>query len=250
MKAKNDLITDIESIKEFELRPIAIERDSEFHVDKDLKGVVIVGENDIIATVSNKYKLIQFRDVFLPAIKDIADFEGEIATYKGKATLYLFPEGSQFFNGNNHRIGLLLKNSVDKSNAIEIRFSVLVNGYFIVIPQEIKQFRKIHTGKALEFTQDFLSGVNSVKDIWGTLVQKYREFAIDDDTKKAIYDQLKLTKKVKERIDHRVVENLWELFMCVLDEITRKQYKSEIHKNKKIETICNIFYHFGVGVNI
>lgn len=250
MKSKTDLINEIENIKEFEFRPIAIERDNQFFINKNLKAIVIVGENEIISTVSNKYKLIQFRDVFLPIVKNIKDCDGEIHTYKGKAILYLFPKGLEYITLDNHRIGLLLKNSVDKSSAVEIRFCVLINNYVVIIPKKIKQFRKIHTGKVLEFTQDFILGIKNITDVWKTIIQKYKDFAIDDDIKQMIYKELKLTKRVRKRLDCKKINNLWELFISVLNEITCKNYKSEIHKNMKIEKICNIFYSFAIGINI
>jgi hypothetical protein len=252
MKNKADLIAEIESIKKFETKRIAIDRYGnenlrDFVIDRKFKAVVIEGETDIITTVTDKYRLIQFRDVFVPAIQNIPEFEGHISTYKGRATLFVFPQGDTFTGEKNSRIGIQLKNSVDKSSAVEVGFAVLFSGYCIGLPTEQKKFRKIHTGKALELTTDFLEGLDGIKNAWKTVVEKYSEYTIDEETKESIYKDLKLTKGVRERINEKEIKNLWELFIETLGEITKKQFKSDIHKQRKIEKIVGIFFQFSIG---
>jgi hypothetical protein len=247
MRDKSSLVNDIKSLKKFEIMPVAVERSGQFHIDDKVKAITIENENEIIATVSTRYKLIQFADVFLPAIAGIPDFEGDIDTYKGKANLFVFPTN---LANPQHRIGVLLRNSVDKSSAIEIKFCVCVNNYFITIPNQIRQFRKVHIGRALSFTQDFLNGLSNIQDTWNTIVEKYKSYNIDTEIVENICKELKLTKKARERVSSFSVTNLWELFIVILDQITRKRYRSEIHKQRKIEKISQLFYQYTIGANL
>lgn len=243
MQSKNDLITEIKNLKEFEMKSIAVERDGQFHVDSNNLAVVVKDMNPIIAAVSKKYRLVQFKDVFIPILDGVqGDYSGEIHTYKGKAWLYVFPEGEN--------IGILLKNSVDKSTAIEANFAVLVNGYTVAIPKGLRGFRKAHTGQALQITQDFLHGLKDIKQFWADIVKRYTDYDVDDVVREEVFKQLKLTKKVKERIENRKVSNLWDLFLSILKEISLKKFRSEIHRDKKVQRIVEIFYNFSMGTRM
>lgn len=245
---KTQLIETINNIKEFELKEVAIKKDSDWIQDNNWKAVVIKNEENIIATTSNKYKLLQFSEVFLPVLEKMPEnIIGQIATYKGKASLYIFPED----NTEKFRAGIALKNSVDKSTAIEARFSILLDsGHIIAIPKQIKAFRKTHTGKALEITQDFMTGLGEIKSFWKDLIGKYTEFAIDSAIVDDILKELHMTKKMADRVKNYKNENLYELFMATLREISLKHYKSDIHKNKKVEKLVEIFYNFSIQTRL
>jgi hypothetical protein len=246
MNNKNELIEKIKEIKDFELKEVAIKDNGNWISDTKWKAVTVEGEQEIIATMSNRYRLVQFREVFLPILEKIPEgINGDIALYKGKAWLYIFPESQ-----DEHKIGIGLRNSVDKSTAIEARFTVLVNGFYITIPKQIKAFRKVHTGKAIQITQDFLQGLGDIRQFWSDVVKRYSEFTVDAETIDEVLKELKTTKKMKERIKNHNLKNLWELFMATLKEISTKGYKSDIHKNKKIEKIVEIFYNFSVASRI
>jgi hypothetical protein len=248
MENKNELIQRINDIKEFELKEVAIKKDNNWIQDDNWKAVVIKDEENIIATVSQRYRLLQFSEVFLPIVEKMADTtSGSISTYKGKATLHLFPED----NSEKFRTGVCLKNSVDKSMAIEARFSILLEGgYTVAIPKEIKPFRKTHTGKALEITQDFMAGLGDIKSFWNDIVKKYTEFEIDSETIDNILKELKVTKRMQERIRNYKTSNLYELFMATLREFSLRKYKSDLHRQKKVETLVEIFYNFSIQTRL
>jgi hypothetical protein len=245
---KTELVETINNIKEFELKRVALVRDGTWVEDLNWKAVTLKDEYDIFATVTKKYVLVQFKNVFEPVVSKMADTtSGYISTYKGKASLYLFPED----NSEKFRAGICLKNSVDKSTAIEARFSILLEGgYTVAIPKEIKPFRKTHTGKALEITQDFMAGLGDIKNFWRDLVKRYSEFAIDEEITKQILDELHMTKNMRIRVGNYTNKNLWELFQAVLREISLKNYKSDIHKAKKVEKLVEIFYNFSIQTRL
>jgi acetolactate synthase small subunit len=250
MKDRNSIIADIENLKNFKIVELAIKENGNYYDDKKTRGVIIEGEKEILATVSDKYKLVQFSSVFLPAISNIGDFDGHLINHKGKAKLFVFPKGDIFTGEHNSKIGIFLDNSIDKSSAIQIGFAIHFDSYCISLPTEQKNFRKIHTGKPLELTTDFLQGLESIKNSWKLLVEKYKEFGIDTETKESIYKELKLTKNARARINEKEIKNLWELFIATLDTISRKSFKSEIHKQKKIEKIVDIFTTYSIGVSL
>jgi hypothetical protein len=250
MKDRANILTDIENLKKFKIVELAIKENGNYYADKKTRGVIIEGEKEILSTVSDKYKLVQFDSVFLPAISKIGDFDGHLIVHKGKAKLFVFPHGDIFKGEKDSNIGIFLENSIDKSSAIRVGFAIHFDSYYISMPTEQKKFRKIHTGKPLEFTTDFLSGITGVKSAWKTLVQKYEEYGLDEESKERIYDDLKLTKKVKERLNEKEMGNLWVLFQEILAEITKKQFKSDIHRQRKIEKVCNIFNSYSIGVSL
>lgn len=245
---KTQLIETINNIKEFELKEVAIKKDNDWVQDNNWKAVVIKDEENIIATTSNKYKLLQFSEVFLPVLEKMPEnIIGQIATYKGKASLYIFPED----NTEKFRAGIALKNSVDKSTAIEARFSILLDGgHIIAIPKQIKAFRKTHTGKALEITQDFMAGLGDIKSFWKDIVRRYSEFEIDSEITDNILKELHTTKRMADRIKSYKTTNLYELFMASLREFSNKGYKSDIHRQKKVETLVEIFYNFSIQTRL
>jgi len=242
MNNKNELIEKINEIKEFELKEMAVRNDGDWVQDANWKAVCVKNEHQIIAPVTKKYVLVQFRDCFLPVVERMPEnITGEIHTYKGKAWLYLFPESA-----DKHKVGVALRNSVDKSTAVEARFSVLVEGFCVTIPKQIKAFRKAHTGKALEITQDFMAGLGEIRNFWEDIVRKYNEFTITDEITDEVLKELKITKKMKERIKNHNINNFWGLFMATLKCISEKEFKSEIHKQKKIEKLVETFYNFSI----
>lgn len=245
---KTELVDTINNIKEFELKEVAIKKDNDWIQDDNWKAVVVKDEENIIATVTRKYKLIQFSSVFLPVVEKMPDsIIGQIATYKGKASLYIFPED----NTEKFRCGIALKNSVDKSTAVEARFSILLDSVHIVsIPKQIKPFRKTHTGKALEITQDFMSGLGDIKSFWKDLTKKYEEFKIDSEIVDSILKELHMTKKMADRVKNYKTENFYELFLATLREISLKSYHSDIHKAKKVEKLVEIFYNFALQTRL
>lgn len=247
MKSKTEILEQVQALRDFELTEVAVKRNDDFFVDPKAKAVVITGETRIIAVVSNHYKLVQFRDVFVPAVKDM-DFEGWLSNYLGKASLYVFPTGEQF-KDNQDSIGIVLRNSVDTTTAIQVGFCVAHNGFTLHLPS-IYKFRKVHMGEALNITQDFEGALLNLKGAWKTLVTKYKEYNIDEGIVEDICTKLRLTKQVKTDIKQTDIKNLWELFIVVLGKISQKKFKSTIHKQNKIEKICTLFYQFSVGVAV
>jgi hypothetical protein len=59
-----------------------------------------------------------------------------------------------------------------------------------------------------------------------------------------------MTKKMADRVKNYKTENLYELFMATLREISLKHYKSDIHKNKKVEKLVEIFYNFALQTRL
>jgi hypothetical protein len=243
MNGKEALIAKVNSIKEFELKEVAVNQDGAWIADPNCKAVCVKDETEIITAVSSRYKLIQFSSCFNPVLEKMPDnIVGDVWTYKGKAQLSIFPEAQ----GQADRVGITLKNSVDRSTAVEARFSVLSSGHYIVFPKEIKGFRKTHTGQALAITQDFMAGLADIRLFWHDLVRKYNDFALDGQMVEDILKELRVTKGLADRITNHKTTNLWEMFQATLHEISLKHYRSDIHKAKKVETIVKIFYNFAM----
>jgi flagellin-specific chaperone FliS len=95
-----------------------------------------------------------------------------------------------------------------------------------------------------------MAGLGDIKNFWRDLVKRYSEFAIDEEITKQILDELHMTKNMRIRVGNYTNKNLWELFQAVLREISLKNYKSDIHKAKKVEKLVEIFYNFSIQTRL
>ena len=248
---KAEIIAQINRLPLFELKEIAVKHENEYIDNKYLRAVIQEGKPErIISIVSDKYKLVQFKDVFIPAIEKIEEIEdGLVLSYLGKAYLEIYPKGEEFKLNNGERVGLVLRNSVDKAWAIQINFCISsANLPTIILPNTIKGLRKVHVGK-IEITKDFIEVINKVKEIWKIIVEKFtqRKFELEE-----LEDFAKIT-KIGERIKRKLEKklkvkelNLWEVFVFVIKEIAKRKYKSELHKKEKLQRITNAIFKYAI----
>src|SRR3990167_8727883 len=158
MKNKEQLIEDIGKLPQFRKRDIYTKDESDFDLTNGdmpyiqeirLIGMTETTNNKLITTVSKGYKVVQFNEVFEPIINYFPSVNGELRYYWGSSVLKLFPDGEEFKTDDGKRIGLIISNSVNKMLAINLNFSVLLNGNYIVLPN-LSGFRQLHLGNVKE----------------------------------------------------------------------------------------------------
>jgi len=257
---KTECIEAIERLPLFELKDVAIDDsnvdDTEITWEKQLKdrAVVEIGNNESLAYVSTRYKLVQFKDVLGPVAEGIDSFSARLNTFKGVCVMDVFPNMSEFSN-DDVKYGISVINSVDKSTSIVIKFNVKVNGQPLIFPSKLAGFVKSHTGKGFEITQNYIQVITKVKDAWGNIIKHFPEIEInDEDTLKMVVENFKINKDHKDRIELRMQMkqplNLWDIVEIRLKEISKRNYKSEVHKSKALERLGNEIFSYAMVAGV
>ena len=255
MKTKQQLLTEIEQLPKFELKDVYTKKINEemptysdktdYIEDTRLNAVTIVNQNAIITTVSKNYQLVQFDTVFNPIVNYFENVTGELKYYWGSSILFLFPDGQEFKTDDNHSIGLIVSNSVNKMMAININFCVLYDDYKVMLPKDISRFRQLHLGKVKEIVEDYESFISLIKESWKTITNKFNRDLTETDVE-SILEQMKLGKKYNKiiRKDYEVVQNLklWDLFIDMVKMISNRTYKREENKLKKLKLLSEVVY--------
>jgi len=245
------IIEEINKLPIFETRDVAI-KDNNKYIDNDRFKAVVMKDNPevVVAIVSKKYNLIQFKDVFIPAIQKLPEIEfWSVENHLGKACLEVYPKGQEFFIDSDKRIGLVLKNSVDKAWAIKINFAINSRDFpTIYLPTEIVGVRKIHIG-TIEI-ENFIEVLAKVKQVWNDIVEKLKSYQFEADELDEFAKQVKIGKKVKKKLEKMIEEktfvSLWDIFVKVISEITRRKYKSNISRRRKLESVSEAILKYAL----
>ena len=256
---REELVRAIQKLPKFERVGIRLEDGREVG---NFDAIVIAGDSSepafAVSVVSKKYRLVQFEEVFMKLLNEIEEeIEGDVFDYLGKAYLLVFPTDEKY-RIDGKRVGLLIKNSVDKSWAITISFVLDVNGRLMILPSgkyKAKGFRRKHLGKVRIATFDFIKFINRSKEIWTTIIEKMGNTYIDSDK---IDELLKMCgMKRKRRLRTRLMwlskigkVNLWEAFIEIVKSISQGKYKSEIHRISKIEKVTSVVIKYAIALEI
>ena len=227
-----------------------------------------VGESEALCYVKKNYVLTQFETVFTPILEGITeDVRGYLADYGGYAVLKVFPDNEKLIEGDT-RFGLMAINSVDCSSAIVIKFCIEKGDMQFTIPPEVAGLKKHHSGNVAVLTKNYLEMIGAVKDSWKHIITSFPKYKIvmqDEATEentlafKQVIDRLhlcpRMAKKIKEDYDFAITDNkktytLWDLFMKVMFEISKRNYKSDIHREKNLDKICVAVFDYSLALSI
>ena len=246
MKNKENLIDYIKNLPEYELKEIFIQR-GEYFKQKKFLAVTEVGKNESLSIVTNKYKLTQFREIFLPIIEGVGDLNGEVKFYRGEGVLFIFPEGDKFVLNKDDKIGIAVFNSVTKKYAVIIDFVVLKKDYYIILPKQVTALRKKHIGNIKNLVQDYEGVLTKVKESWRVINEKFSR-NISQEEIASLLDNLKLGDKLNKKVEKKFTEevSLWEVFIEIINLISDRKYKNEVNKIKKLKEISNAIFKYSI----
>ena len=246
---REKLLEQVENLPVFELRDIAMEKDEKWKRQEHLKAITEIEDDVITAIVSDKYKLVQFKEVFIPTIEQIGDISrGSVLHYKGKAEIVLVPEES--------KIGLSIRNSVDGNGAVWIRFCAITDNLTVYLPRGIKGVegvKKIHVEGVKKTISDITTTLMRVRETWETIVEKFSAYVLGEEEVTQALKDIKAGKRISKKISAVTASkniSLWHLLIEVVKAISKRKYKNEIKKAEKIERICNLIYRYSVALNI
>ena len=234
LRNKEELITKINSLPEFQLIPL-FKKLSKYEDIGNFIGVMNKDNKNIVGIVSPRYKLVQFKDTFLDLVDNFKDtITGATSVHGGKGYLWL--------KMSNNEHGILVINSVNKSTSLIINMTNTVNKLTFPLP---RRFRKIHVGKVAEFAKNISYELEQLKKYWTTLVTKFAETKVDKETIDIIIRKINKSKKYKKSVMKALEskdKTLWTLFeACVrsIDELSYK--KNEFRKFDKFNKISGVF---------
>jgi len=248
-----DLLRKIEELPKFELRDLAVREGEKYIECRNRKAVIESGKpHMIIATVSERYNLVQFRDIFIPVIEKIRNIEDGVAlNWFGKGYLEIYPRGEEF-KLNGGRIGLVVRNSVDKGWAVRIDFIINMDGLKFIPPRRIvRGLRKVHRGQIQVAVENYLKVISEVKEAWKSIVSDFQKYILKDIEDFA--KETKIGKRIKKKL-LRIAEeeplSLWDAFVITIDEISKRRFKSEISRMEKIERVTNAIFKYALTLSI
>jgi len=151
-------------------------------------------------------------------------------------------------------------NSVDLSCSIVVKFCVEYNGMRVTIPPSIAGLKKQHTKNAGTVAKDYISMVSQVKPVWQKIItqfpkQKMVDKEVDEENTLVLGDTLetlkigqKMGKFIKKRMDKITASGkdftLWDVFAIVMERIGSGNFKSDVHKQRKVDSICKAIFTY------
>ena len=108
--------------------------------------------------------------------------------------------------------------------------------------------------------------ISKVKDVWKKIVQEFPEYKVtitpSEEEKnlefQSVVKNLKLGKRIADNLKEELVKKeregiettLWDVFLSALNEVNRKNYKSAVHKERKIDSISQAVIEYSLLLSI
>lgn len=263
---KEQLQTAIAAIPTFEFRQVATghndEQIKEVAGDKndetqwvrvgEHRAICEVGSYKPLAFVSNRYKLVQFSEMFNPIVEDMEVCDAHLKYFDGMAIMDIYPCGEQF-KIENQSIGVSAYNSVNTTSGLVVRFVIKdANGREIALPRKMAHFKKAHVGDVKQVTQDYIKMLGKVKEAWATIVDRFSAHYINHDELPALCEAFGVGDKIQKRLE-AVFSNgmdLWSLCMTAFDLLTAQKYKSEIHRRARLDDFSATLFMYKLLVQV
>jgi hypothetical protein len=259
MKNKTDLITDIESIPKFVFREVAVNNHpapTDAGAAPEWIGIPYSAHRAIteehknlpLAFTSGRYQLVQFKDAFLPLVDQ--ECLGRLKYDSGFAIMDYFPDGSNYELADGGRIGLTSYNSVNKTSAMIVKFSILSKGRVVTLPKsDISGFYKAHVGKIAAKAADYQERISRVQTVWAQIVQDMSKIQITEENfdgfTKDFETDPRILRELKLQVQSGSKYNLWDLSMRIYDEMSTRYAKSDIHMRKRLDAFVNSITSWG-----
>lgn len=267
---KQELLDEIDGIPHFRLRDAGLKETNAVYDDAgnimnqqevqerwidqpEHRAVTEVGGTKAIAYVSHKYKLVQFATMFKPIVEGFDNCSGKVYYNNGFAIMDVFPE-SDDYKVDGNKIGIVAYNSVNKLSGLNISFSIHYNNNTMTMPKRVASFRKIHAGKVNQVTKDYIAFVMNVKNTWQTIVTKLSEQEVDKEQIDELLKEFKCGERTQAYIDKKLKEgrkyNVWSLFMEIFKYLANKNYRSDVHKRKRLDKLVERVFDYAMVANI
>jgi len=274
MKNKEQLLLEIDQIPKFEfkavsLAPLGAADPKEYHSDavgsnaetpwarvkaEEARAITEEHSNHPLSFVSGRYQLVQFKPGFDSIINDHAECAGNVYYNQGFGVLDVFPQGDDYLLPNGQQLGLSAYNSVNKTSALIVRFSISDGSRVFTLPKNISSFYKAHVGAAAQQQQEYIGMLNNIKDTWITAMTAMQGTEVTLENIDTYADQLetdpRILKAVKLEISAGQTYNLWTMAMRIYDEMVQRYAKSDIHRRKRIDNFVESLTVWGTVLKL
>ena len=103
--------------------------------------------------------------------------------------------------------------------------------------------------------KDYAGVVAKVKDVWSSIVDKFHNTPVLEEQVGDYAENFKLgeraTKHLKKRMALRTGEtNLWQFCLMVFDYISQRNYKTDVHKTKRLDRFCKLMFDYALTLDI
>ena len=249
--SRYELVENIKKIPEFELKKVFTAAgpgdDGAFIGQPKFKAAVEKDRDGAVAVVSDKYALLQIREIFDEALRALeGEVSGKVCYYGGRGQLHVFPEGST--------TGICIENSVDRSSAVRISFIGEVNGATVYLPG-VSKYRRLHVGKPVYEIVNFEKILAGAQETWGTIAGRLSQVPVTEEHAEGIKEGVG-TKRLERVVDEFTGNGidrhlgrsptLWDLLLVVLKAASASRFKSEIHRQRRLKELSNILFAYAL----
>ncbi|MEM4972906.1 MAG: hypothetical protein QXR87_04240 [Candidatus Hadarchaeales archaeon] len=234
-----ELAAKIHSLPEFQLVPIYTHLNGTQQEQEKWRGVVEKGTTEVVAVVSNKYSLVQMREVFSSVLEEVASqmgVEGDLLYHRGRGLLFLFPLGEE--------VGICVRNSVDTSSAIAVNFVLREGGIFLHAPA--REWRRIHVGDPLTELGGYAKILAEAKDAWVGVVYTLSRLPLTADLLREIRDAVGEVKYLREKVEDfasngsLAPRSAWDLLLALCKEAAGRRYSTPLHREERLRELSTL----------
>lgn len=250
---KNEIQQKIESLPKFELRRVSIgaplndeSYEYEWQFTKHHRAVCVTGTQEPVAMVSPDYCLVQFSDSFIPILEPLDVKDGNVKYHDGYSIMTLYPDGEEFMIGESTEVGIACHNSVNKKSGLSIKFIVKDKSRTFTLPKKMASFKRIHVGKVQQSLKDYAQVAMKIRLEWSTIVSKFTTTYIRDDEIDGFCKTLGLGEYLSKKIKMMNFSHnsMWDLMMEAFDLLSTQKYKSEIHRQQRLDDYCEAIFTY------
>ena len=244
----------IMNLPTFHKENVAVELNKEWVEQPQFKSIVEDHTNDVICVVSNRYNLVQFKEILIPVVDGMKEeFEHDIIYHRGVCIMNIFPKSDEF-KEDDKVYGLTVINSVDKSTGIIIKFNIKYGKHVLTFPNKLAAFVKTHSKKGFKITKDYINMITKVKEYWSHISEQLPNVEVNHDTLNDVGKMFGLSESNINYFHRKITigakVNVWNVVEQRLKEISYRNFKSDIHKQKALDKLCNEVYNYAVFSNI
>lgn len=170
-------------------------------ITKKFIAIKEVGKDIIHDFPSNKYVLVQFEKAFSNSLKGYESYEGNVFYYNGTAILIFFPDGDDYKITDEERIGIMVINSVNRSQAVGVSFVIKSGSRIFNITDKKTRFKESHIGSIHTKIENHTQLLEKLKDSWVTIVYDLNKYIVDNQEKLAdICKAFDITEQIEKEL--------------------------------------------------
>ena len=188
----------IQQLPEFELQQFYFKQASKYKLADRFVAVRNKNSGEIVACVSPKYKLVQFKTIFESVVNKFSNkiISGSANVYSSTGHLFLRLRGNADISAD---YGLSVFNSVDSSSSLFINALVLYRQSKIVVPVP-KKVTKMHVGNIEEFAENILVELKKLENYCQVMFVEFNKIKVTTEEATEIINQINSSRRYSKKV--------------------------------------------------